>query len=160
MAEAVFTHTASTQRGTSPRTLIGTVDSAGTGAYHEGSAPDSRTLAVLRAHGVRGYAHTARKVRPDDWARFDWILAMDADNLADLKAVWRRAVKRDAALAETARARVVLFGDFGGQAGEEVLDPYYGGVEGFERAFEQCGRFARGFLKAIEAEVESGADES
>jgi low molecular weight phosphotyrosine protein phosphatase len=44
--------------------LISNVDSCGTGAYHVGSSPDSRTTSTLKAHGIVDYNHTARKVRP------------------------------------------------------------------------------------------------
>jgi len=162
MAEAVLLHHASAAAASGQRRALGTVDSAGTGAYHAGAAPDRRTAAVLRAHGVAVPARGARVLDAEDWARFDFILAMDAENLADVRAAERRARRREAGFAERARASVALFGDFGGQVGEEVGDPYYGGVDGFERAFEQCERFAKGFLKALEEEEgeEDGEDES
>jgi low molecular weight phosphotyrosine protein phosphatase len=42
--------------------LINVVDSAGTGGYHVGSSPDSRTMATLEANGITDYVHGARKV--------------------------------------------------------------------------------------------------
>jgi len=51
------------------------------------------------------------------------------------------------------KAKMGLFGDFGGRKGEEVEDPYYGGGKGFEVAFEQLERFGRGLLEVIEKEA-------
>lgn len=51
-------------------------------------------------------------------------------------------------------AKVVLFGSFGGSEAEEVIDPYYGGRDGFEVAYEQVERFSRGFLRYLEEEQE------
>ena len=136
-----------------------TIDSAGTGAYHAHSAPDPRTISTLTAHGVTGYTHAARKVRRRDYDDFDYILAMDGENLEDLRALERRRGP-----AGRGRARVELFGKYGGgrgrkgaeddddedeDEGEEVIDPYYGGEEGFEIVFEQADRFCRGFLREV-----------
>lgn len=44
--------------------LVKNVDSCGTGAYHVGSSPDSRTMSTLEEHGIVDYQHSARKVRP------------------------------------------------------------------------------------------------
>ena len=151
MAEAVFRHL------THPsHPLVSTVDSAGTGAYHTGSAPDPRTMKVLRKNGVTGYTHAARMVTLQDFETFDWILAMDEDNLADLMAERRRAAEKAAKRGngEVRLGRVVLFGEWGGRKGEEVADPYYGGDNGFDVAYEQMLRFGKGFLKGIEGMAE------
>jgi low molecular weight phosphotyrosine protein phosphatase len=73
---------------------------------------------------------------------------MDRENLADLRALREREVKRKGG--EEGVGKVMLFGDFGGKKGEEVEDPYYGGNEGFEVAYEQAVRFSKGFLGALE----------
>ncbi|KAL9021600.1 MAG: hypothetical protein Q9185_001248 [Variospora sp. 1 TL-2023] len=146
MAEGVF------RRMTKADTRVGVIDSAGTGAYHEGCAPDPRTMTVLANNGETGYHHTARKVRSSDFRDFDYILAMDGENLHDLTRSQRRIVKNSGA--DAAPAELMLFGDFGGRKGEEVIDPYYGARDGFMIAYEQMTRFTWGFIE----EVLSGID--
>ncbi|KAL8695525.1 MAG: hypothetical protein Q9224_003388 [Gallowayella concinna] len=141
MAEGVF------RSMTKADTRVGTVDSAGTGAYHEGSPPDPRTMSVLEENGEMGYDHSARKVRNADFKDFDYVLAMDDDNLHDLSRLHRRIVKNDGA--DAAPANVMLFGDFGGRKGEEVIDPYYGARDGFTIAYEQMTRFTKGFIEQV-----------
>jgi low molecular weight phosphotyrosine protein phosphatase len=78
MAEGVFRNAAASHP------LIGEIDSAGTGAYHTGEPPDSRTMSTLRRHGIANYNHAARKVTKDDFLKFDYLMAMDKHNLRDL----------------------------------------------------------------------------
>jgi low molecular weight phosphotyrosine protein phosphatase len=152
MCEAVFQSLATS----SP--LISRIDSCGTGAYHIGSQPDSRTIATLKAHDITTYRHAARKFSPtSDFRDFEWIFAMDDENLEDLEALRKREVKKRGG--EEGVGKVMLFGDFGGRRrkgmgdgkGEEVQDPYYGGDEGFEVAYEQAVRFGKVFLEKLEA---------
>ncbi|KAF1931183.1 phosphotyrosine protein phosphatases I, partial [Didymella exigua CBS 183.55] len=130
--------------------LITHVDSCGTGAYHVGDSPDSRTMATLKSHGITTYRHAARKFHPSDFETFDYILAMDDSNLEDLKDLKKRVVGKKGS--EDGSGRVMLFGEFGGKTrrggrGEEVQDPYYGSNDGFETAYEQAVRFSRVFLE-------------
>jgi low molecular weight phosphotyrosine protein phosphatase len=142
MAEAVFASLASTHP------LLGTIDSAGTGAYHIGASPDQRTLAVLAKNGVSEYLHAARQVRESDFYEFDYILGMDSQNVKDIK--FRRGRLEHKRGAE-GLAQVRLFGEYGGRRGaEEVEDPYYGGSKGFDINYEQMVRFSRAFLKTLE----------
>jgi low molecular weight phosphotyrosine protein phosphatase len=151
MAEAVFRHV--TNHPDHP--LIAEVDSAGTAAYHTGSAPDPRTMRTLKANGITKYKHAARKVTAEDLENFNWIFAMDADNLDDLRSMRDRARRKRAKGGPQAQdsqgevGQVALFGDFGGRKGEEVIDPYYGGDHGFATAYEQMVRFTNGFLKHL-----------
>jgi low molecular weight phosphotyrosine protein phosphatase len=138
MAEGVFRSLA----GSHPR--IGTIDSAGTAAYHTLEPPDYRTMDTLRKHGIRDYDHSARKIRAEDFRNFDYILAMDNANLRDLQ----RAQQRVNAVGEKTKAKVMLFGEFGGKPkAEQVGDPYYGGDDGFEEVYEQVSRFSKWFLR-------------
>lgn len=135
-------------------TLIQTIDSCGTGAYHIGSSPDRRTMSTLKKHNITSYKHKARKFDPkSDFDEFEYILAMDDENLEDLKALRAREIKRRGG--EEGVGRVMLFGEFGGKMrrggkGEEVEDPYYGGDDGFEVAYEQAVRFSEDFLDKLE----------
>lgn len=125
MAEAVLAHLA-------PQW---SVDSAGTGAWHVGEAPDRRTLAVLRQHGI-ATSHRGRQVQPADFRAFDLILAMDRQNLRDLTAL------RPA----DATARLALLGDYDPEGVAEVPDPYYDGPEAFAAVYAQCERCCRALV--------------
>lgn len=143
MAEAVFRSRAASHH------RLAYVDSCGTGAYHEDDPPDPRTMKVLRDHGIKDYTHAARKLRMSDFTQFDYILAMDRQNLHDIKHLKQRALKKDIGIDESGMGRVMLFGDFGGKAGEEVVDPYYGSRDGFAVAYDQMKRFSEGFIAQI-----------
>lgn len=115
------------------------VDSAGTAAYHEGEPPDPRTREVLSRHGIH-YPMTARQVRDADFDRYEYILAMDRANLADLQS------RCPASLSD--RLHLVLHGEAG--AGEsDVPDPYYGGPQGFERVFGMLDTALDGWLDRV-----------
>jgi low molecular weight phosphotyrosine protein phosphatase len=74
--------------------------------------------------------------------KFDYIFAMDRSNLSDLQ----RAQRGN----PDSKAKVMLFGSYSGSSKSEIVDdPYYGGQDGFEKAYEQCTRFSRNFLKEV-----------
>lgn len=185
MAEGVFRSILATNPASAHFTISpSNVDSAGTAAYHTGSAPDPRTMDVLASHDVVTYSHSARKVKSQDFEDFDYIFAMDSENLEDLLFVRSKALQakqKRANLAKEAQkptpsqlksrttqraehlddvylgksrdslAHVMLFGAFGGRdPEEEVGDPYYGEIDGFEVAYEQVHRFSKGFLNWLE----------
>lgn len=126
LAEGAMRHLL-TQRG-----ITGVeVDSAGTGGWHVGDPPDARSIRVAAEHGVDISHQRARQLVPDDFARFDWIVAMDGDNLAT-------AGRCRPTGARYMRARLVAMRDFLPRDGEHarpdldgVPDPYYGDVGGF-----------------------------
>ncbi|KAK4695005.1 low molecular weight phosphotyrosine protein phosphatase, partial [Lecanoromycetidae sp. Uapishka_2] len=143
MAEAVFRSlTASDPR-------LGSIDSAGTGAYHEGDSPDPRTMSTLEVNGIDDYDHAARKIQSSDFSNFDYILAMDEDNWTNLQRSKARVVKKNGRTPSEEKGKVMLFGDFGGKKGEQVVDPYYGAKNGFEIAYEQMLRFSNGFISQV-----------
>jgi protein-tyrosine phosphatase len=113
------------------------VDSAGTGDWHIGKAPDRRAQEAAAGRGYVMYALRARQVGPDDFHDFDYLIAMDAANLADLEMLrWGNAA---------AEARLLL--DFHPQAaGQDVPDPYYGGDQGFARVLDLVEAAAEGLL--------------
>ena len=124
------------------------VDSAGTGGWHAGEAPDPRSVATARRHGVDISAQRARQLAAEDFARFDWIVAMDSDNLETAS---RRRPAGDA----HARARLVAMIDFvhpevrGRLRG--VPDPYYGGLDGFEEVWALLAAGMPNLLEAMQA---------
>lgn len=125
---------------------IGRVDSAGTSAYNLGNGPDLRTMAILEENGITDYDHEARQVRPLDLSRFDYIFAMDRENLQNLLHLKHRVARKQP---DTSFGHISLFGDFGGKLGEEVGDPYFGAIDGFEIAYQQLQRFSKGFIEEI-----------
>lgn len=152
MAEGVFQSLVSAAPP-STSSLITHIDSCGTGAYHVGDSPDSRTTATLKAHGITTYRHAARKFQPSDFEKFDYILAMDDSNLEDLNDLKKRVFGKKGNVEGS--GRVMLFGEFGGKMrrggrGEAVQDPYYGADDGFETAYEQAVRFSKVFLERLE----------
>lgn len=102
-------------------------DSAGTTGYHAGAPPDPRAQRIARRWGLDLSAERARVVTPEDFSRFDAIFVMDRSNLRDLEAM--RPAGSSARLALV----MSLAPDYGV---EEVPDPYYGGVDGFERVID------------------------
>ncbi|KFY39480.1 hypothetical protein V495_05923 [Pseudogymnoascus sp. VKM F-4514 (FW-929)] len=139
MSEGVFQSLAATEPYTD---LIDRIDSCGTGAYHVGDSPDRRTMATLKAKGVKGYKHAARQLRASDFTDFDYIFAMDSANLRDTKR--KQQLKQP-----DGKAKVLLFGEYSGGKVEEVEDPYYDGQDGFEKAYEQAVRFSTNFLEEL-----------
>jgi protein-tyrosine phosphatase len=116
------------------------IDSAGTADYHVGEPPDRRSVAAARRRGYDLARLRARLIRDEDFNRFDYVLAMDRANLAELE---RRRPP-------DARARLALFLEFAPDAGvAEVPDPYYGGIEDFERVLDLCEVAARGLLSRL-----------
>lgn len=102
------------------------VDSAGTGDWHVGKAPDSRTQQAASRRGYDLSSLRGRQVSVDDFARFDLILAMDGANLRDLQRM------RPA----QARGELDLYLRRFELAEDDVPDPYYGGSEGFEHVLD------------------------
>jgi protein-tyrosine phosphatase len=118
------------------------IDSAGTSGYHVGEPPDSRAQEAARARGVEIGSQRARRVIPEDFARFDLILAMDRSHLT--------ALQRMAPAGTEERLR--LFLDFAPHLAEDdVPDPYYGGVSGFDRVFDMIEAAAAGLLDHVRA---------
>ena len=120
------------------------VDSAGTGSWHTGSPPDQRSAeaALRREIALEGEART---VAPEDFERFDLLLAMDSENLENLRALapTGEAASRVGMLREYDPAAVA--------AGElDVPDPYYGGAGGFEHVLDVVEAACDGLLDHLE----------
>jgi len=120
------------------------LDSAGTGSWHVGSAPDARATAAAAGRGVE-LAGAARQVSEQDLEDFDLILAMDRANLRDLRAL----------AGEEGAEKVRLLREFdpasAGAADLDVPDPYYGASGGFEEVFDLVDAACRGLLEEIRA---------
>lgn len=115
-------------------------DSAATGPWHVGSAPDGRAQSEMRRRGRDMSDLRARQVDAQDFDQFDLILAMDMDNLDDLQ--------RLAAAGHQDKVR--LFLDFAADSpATEVPDPYYGGADGFAHVLDLVEQASDGLLTHI-----------
>ncbi len=111
------------------------LDSAGTHGYHVGEPPDARAIEAASRRGIDLSDLRARQVQREDFERFDLILAMDRENLSRLRELQP----------EQSRARLRLLLEFAPDAAlEEVPDPYYGGVAGFEQVLDLLQDAAEG----------------
>ncbi len=116
------------------------VDSAGTAGWHQGRAADPRTVAAALKRGFDLSALRARQVLKSDFNDFDYILAMDSNNLQDLKDI----------VSANFKGHLGLFLEFGSQKKyTEVPDPYHGGEEGFELVLDLVEDAAKGLLLHI-----------
>lgn len=115
------------------------VDSAGTGGWHVGKAPDNRTRQAALRRGYDLSALRARQVVAGDFARYDLVLAMDNSNLHHLG-----VLRPEGSVGELdlflRRYRLAL---------EEVPDPYYGGEEGFEHVLDLIEQACDGLLAEL-----------
>jgi protein-tyrosine phosphatase len=116
------------------------VDSAGTGDWHVGHAPDPRALSLAERKGADISHLRARQVTRADFERFDHIVALDSYNLSDLLALRPR---------DTAARISLLLDHVTGREGETVADPYYGGEADFDTAWEDILAGARGLAERI-----------
>ncbi|HZF15659.1 MAG TPA: low molecular weight protein-tyrosine-phosphatase [Steroidobacteraceae bacterium] len=135
-AEAVFRHVLVNEAAG----LTIEVDSAGTHGYHIGEPPDPRTQAAARRRGIEMSALRARQVQAGDFEDFDLILAMDRENLTELK---RRCPARF-------HDRLRLFLAYTALTDHEVPDPYYGGEAGFEQVLDLVEKASRALLDDLQ----------
>jgi protein-tyrosine phosphatase len=116
------------------------VDSAGTGAWHIGKSPDSRTISAAHKRGYDLSILRARQVSAADFLEFDYVLAMDKSNLMDLQRL----------KPSTYKGHLGLFLAFGEQDQyREVPDPYYEDGDAFELVLDLVEDAARGLLADI-----------
>jgi protein-tyrosine phosphatase len=116
------------------------VDSAGTGGWHEGDAPDRRSMLTAREHGIDIARQRARKMDRSDLDTFDHILVMDASNYQNVVQL---------AQTDTQRAKVELILNYAEPGmNRQVPDPYYGGQNGFEDVYDMLDVACEAFIKA------------
>jgi protein-tyrosine phosphatase len=139
-AEAVLRQLAE-QAGLADRLEI---DSAGLGDWHVGEAPDPRARDAVAARGYRMDGQVARQVTPEDFARYDLVLAMDSGHWKELK----RLCPPDR------RQRLHQFLEFAPEVRrQDVPDPYYGDARGFELMMDLVEAGARGLLAQLAERV-------
>jgi protein-tyrosine phosphatase len=123
------------------------IESAGTHAYHIGEPPDSRSQEYAAKRGYDLSKQRARKVSASDFAKFDYLLAMDHDNLALM----------EAACPPQYRHKLGLFMQFAKNCDSEVVpDPYYGGGTGFDLVLNYIEDAADGLIEVLRREYVAG----
>lgn len=115
-------------------------DSCGTGDWHIGKSPDARAVAAAAQRGIAIADLRARQFQVQDLQVFDYILAMDQQNLNDLRQLWRRH----------GGTEPCLFLDYAANtASREVPDPYFGGDEGFAQVLDLIEAASEGLLAEL-----------
>lgn len=116
------------------------IDSAGTHAYHVGAEPDARSQLFAAKRGYDLSQQRARQVNANDFVEFDYLLAMDKDNLALLQAACPREH----------RHKLALFMHYASHSfAEEVPDPYHGGARGFDTVLDYIEDAAQGLIEEL-----------
>ena len=136
-ADAVFRHTV--QKAGLEHEIF--VDSAGTHAYHIGNPPDHRAQKFALKRGYQMHDLRARKVATDDFNHFDYILAMDNENLALLQ---QRCPDH-----HIDKLQLLMRYSKGIYSDREVADPYFGGDQGFEMVLDMIEEASQGLLEHI-----------
>ncbi|MDC6389556.1 low molecular weight phosphotyrosine protein phosphatase [Maribacter sp. PR1] len=114
------------------------IDSAGTGGYHIGNSPDSRSIEVALKYGIDISNQTCRKLTSSDLEEFDIIYAMDKSNYTNILSLSKTQ--------EQAKKIKLLLNEIN-RPEKEVPDPYYDSVDGFEKVYhlidQACEAIAR-----------------
>lgn len=122
------------------------IDSAGTHSYHIGAPPDPRAQTAIGRRGVDISDLRGRQVADADFEKFDYILAMDEDNLGILR---RKAPPH-------AQERIRLLLSFSSKFPHQAVpDPYYGGASGFEQNLDMIEDAVAGLIEAIRASYQN-----
>lgn len=116
------------------------IDSAGTAAYHVGESANSKSQATANKHGIH-LPSKARKFEYADLEEFDLILAMDSENLTNIRELDRK---------NTFTQKIKMMREFDPKPDNgEVPDPYYGGQQGFENVFQVLERSTEALLQEL-----------
>lgn len=115
------------------------VDSAGTSDWHVGKAPDKRTVKAAAQRNIDLSAQRGRQVQHQDFSEFDYVLAMDSQNLRELQ---RRCP-------EQYHGKLALFLQYGSSAYKEVPDPYESDAKAFELVLDLVEDASVGLLKQL-----------
>ena len=122
------------------------IDSAGTSAFHIGEPANSKSQWTANQHGVKLHSR-ASQLQRSDLEEYDLILAMDHENLKNIKKLDKNG---------SFDHKIKLMRDFGPTPEDgSVPDPYYGGMQGFENVFQIVKRSCEALLNELESEVQS-----
>jgi protein-tyrosine phosphatase len=127
------------------RRLPVTTDSAGTSDYHVGETPDGRAQAAMRRRNIDITDLRARQFTAQDLDRFDLVLAMDSENLRNMRALADNAERA---------AKVRLMMDFAPHHPlRNVPDPYFGGDDGFDEVYTMLDQACDALLDELERDA-------
>ena len=144
MAEAVFAHLVN-EAGLQNEIEV---DSAGTGDWHVGAPAHHGTQEVLREAGIE-YSGCGRQITREDLQNFDYIITMDNENLANVRALITGSTPP--------KARIVPLLEYSREAQAqdmaEVPDPYF--VGGFDVTYQLVDSGCRGLLETIRREQQN-----
>ncbi|XP_013391831.1 low molecular weight phosphotyrosine protein phosphatase-like isoform X2 [Lingula anatina] len=112
------------------------IDSCGIGHWHIGEKPDKRARECLKQHKLETH-HRGRQLENADFSKFQYILGMDENNIKEIK----KKMPKDST------ATVKLLGEYDPEKQLIIVDPYYGGEDGFERVYQQVLRCCKAFLE-------------
>ncbi len=122
------------------------IDSAGTHAYHVGKPPDERAQAATARRRIDISGLRGRQAVAEDLVRFDYVLAMDHENDARLRAICPGGHEH----------KIQLFLEYASRFRERAVpDPYYGGTSGFDRVLDLIEDAVEGLLTEIRKRLES-----
>lgn len=152
-AEGVMQHLIDQQGLTATFSL----DSAGTGGWHVGEQADHRSRAAAKKRGIE-LTSISRRITAQDFERFDYLIAMDESNLANLMALrgtWKleNAGRPHVYVSDQPKfAKLAMLRTFDAEAPDhaEVPDPYYGAHDGFGAVLDICERACQGFLDHVQ----------
>lgn len=117
-------------------------DSAGTGDWHIGRAPDKRAQVAARNHGLDISDLKARQVTREDFHLFDYVIAMDGKNIANLKRLQPKGSK----------AKLNLLLDYvAGKESQSVADPFRGNASDFEKTWQDVSTGAKALLDYLKS---------
>ncbi len=138
-AQGVFQHMIE-QEGLSSQVEV---DSAGTHAYHVNEPPDRRAQQAALRREVDLSPLRARRATADDFDVFDYVLAMDSENMSNLEQICPKGLEY----------KLSLFLDYAPDLDvSEVPDPYYGGTAGFDRVLDLIEDASRGLIRHLQKE--------
>ena len=121
------------------------IDSAGTAAYHVDAPPDPRSIETARGQGIDITHYRGRQIVAEDFERFDYIFAMDHQNLRNIRAIEPADSK----------AQVLLLMDLvKGREGAAIADPYYDGEDQFDVTWADVNAAAQALVAVLVAEQE------
>ena len=105
------------------------VDSAGIGDWHTGELPDKRSISTARQYAIDISDQRARQIRKEDLLHFDLILAMDDSNLRQIQLLAKQV--------QNPKSQIEMILNYSAPGkNQSVPDPYYGGLDGFEKVFQ------------------------
>ena len=116
------------------------IDSAGTHDYQAGKPPYEMAVATAKRRGYEIAHQVARRIKPDDFDRYDHILVMDRHNLAHLRTICPTRCK----------SKLELLLEYGDEHhGKEIPDPYGGSPKDYERALDMIEDGCKGLTQVI-----------